>query len=326
MNWYTNYLSNRYQYTEVNGVLSNKTAITLGVPQGTVLGPLLYLIYTHDLPNATILKALLFADDTTLIATAKTISELHDLMQKEINSLHNWFVHNKLTLNVKKSKLMYFYEKGDPITINNTTLDTVEEFKLVGVTLTHKLTWDTHAKTVCKKISSACYFLNKLRHRLDTHNKLLIYHSLVNSHISYALPIWQGMTQKMEKQLISKQNGAVRAVFNLHYRESTKEVLKLNNVLNLTQTMCYTTLLLVKSTKQPMNPHLSNLFPSKAASNLRSGSRNLLFVPKTSTKNAQQQSSFIAPSIWNVHDETIKQLPYASFREATKKLILETTT
>ena len=324
MSWYGDYLSNRFQYTEINGVLSQKEPITLGVPQGTVLGPLLYLIYTHDLPNATILKALLFADDTSLIASGKTDIELHTTLQHEMDILSEWFVHNKLTLNISKSKLMNFYNAdAGNISVRNNVLESVQSFKLVGVIITSKLTWDEHAARVAQKIKPACYYLNKLKYKLDIPNKTLIYHSLVNSHIGYALPIWQGMSQKASNRITTKQNQAIRAIYNLNYRESTTEIARTNSILNLNQTMCYTSLLLAKSTRQLYNPHLAALFPSKEAGNLRSASRNLFNIPKTTTTNAQKQSSYITPSLWNSHDEDIKALAYPAFREATKQLLLK---
>jgi hypothetical protein len=324
LNWYTNYLTGRQQYTEVNGVLSSKLKITLGVPQGTVLGPLLYLIYTHDLPLATKLRSLLFADDTTLTDSQKTNELLHEKLQSELNILNQWFIDNKLTLNTKKSKVMCFHgsELG-PLKINGEILEQVNQFKLVGITITSKLQWDVQATIVQNKISPVVYYLRKLTNKLNESNKILIYHALIGSHVNYGLPIWQGCSIKASNAIQVTHNKALRAVFKLNYNESTRKISAKKGIFSFDQTKCYSTLLLIKSTKiTSTNSHLKTLFPDKIATSLRSGSRNLLIVPACRTANEQNQSLYIGPQLWNVHDEKTKLLNYNSFKENTKRLIL----
>ena len=109
--WFTNYLSNREQFVSLEGVRSDKNKIVCGVPQGSVLGPLLFLLFINDLPNATDFLTLLFADDTTFQYSGNNIATLFEKCNSELKKAATWFKANKLTLNVKKQNLCYLKVK-----------------------------------------------------------------------------------------------------------------------------------------------------------------------------------------------------------------------
>ena len=117
--WFYNYLSEREQFVSINGINSEKAKIECGVPQGSVLGPLLFLIFINDLPNATDFFTLLFADDTTFQLSGPDIDFLFERANAELNKISEWFKANKLTLNVKKTKFMMFAGKNDKINLKN---------------------------------------------------------------------------------------------------------------------------------------------------------------------------------------------------------------
>ena len=109
--WFKNYLSDREQFVSINGIKSGKKKMRCGVPQGSVLGPLLFLLFINDLPNATDFLTLLFADDTTFQVSDQDPNKLFEIANSELEKATNWFTANKLTLNVKKTKFMIFSEK-----------------------------------------------------------------------------------------------------------------------------------------------------------------------------------------------------------------------
>ena len=110
--WFQNYLSEREQFVSINGAESSMQSIICGVPQGSVLGPLLFLLFINDLPNATEFLTLLFADDTTFQMSGTNLNLLFEQSNAELEKASIWFKANKLTLNVKKTKHMLFTEKN----------------------------------------------------------------------------------------------------------------------------------------------------------------------------------------------------------------------
>ena len=116
--WFKNYLDDREQFVSVHGVESKRTKVTCGVPQGSVLGPLLFLIFINDLPNATEFLTLLFADDTTFQVSGPDLEQMFDLANSELKKAAVWFKANKLTLNVKKTKFMIFSDTNSNVGTN----------------------------------------------------------------------------------------------------------------------------------------------------------------------------------------------------------------
>ena len=122
--WFANYLNDREQFVAINGVESQKVQMVCGVPQGSVLGPLLFLLFINDLPNATEFLTLLFADDTTFQVSGVNIEQLFELANSELEKSSVWFRANKLTLNVKKTKYMIFSDQNLPTCTNSLKIET----------------------------------------------------------------------------------------------------------------------------------------------------------------------------------------------------------
>ena len=138
------YLSERKQFVEFNGVKSSLANITTGVPQGSILGPLLFIIYTNDISNACdIFKSIVYADDTTLMSTLKAFNNhgentVSDNINEELAKIDEWLKLNKLSLNVKKSKFMLIYMPGrnlqiSNLHINNIKLECLDSFNFLGI-------------------------------------------------------------------------------------------------------------------------------------------------------------------------------------------------
>ena len=326
--WFQSYLSGRVQYVDVNGTLSDESPLKVGTPQGSILGPLLYLIYTCDLPDAVNLGiTLCFADDTTIHVQDDNLNDLMTKGQLAMDRVCQWSRDNKLTLNASKTKFMIFTkeETDKSITANDTKLERVKTFKLVGVNISSNLKWDEHCNAVANKVRPVLWSLFKIKNRLDTSNKLLLYNALITSHMSYALPIWQGCTVKSQSMLQTLMNKGQRAVFNLPPRTSTKIVAAKNNILSWTNLARYSTGTLVKATLRQASPSLLDLFPRKEVSGgtaLRSHSEDQLVIPPFKTKMEEQQLPVIAPYVWNSIPQDIKTHSYSTFKKNLKKYYL----
>ena len=162
--WFQSYLSNRKQYSEIGeNSKTDPNYVTCGVPQGSILGPLLLLVYVNDLPNASrLLDPVIFADDTSLFFKQKDIEYLFTVVNNMLVNIKDWFSANKLSSNVGKTKYSFFHKpsKKDDITlclpkliINNYEVQRKESIKCLGVLLDQHLTWKEHIKLTEKKIA-----------------------------------------------------------------------------------------------------------------------------------------------------------------------------
>ena len=161
-----NYLSNRFQIVSVNNSLSNSQIINRGVPQGSKLGPLLFLMYINDISKLKLFsKMYLYADDITLICSAKTYNDLLNNCNHDLNLISNYCAENQLMINIKKTKamLMFFDNDDLKLNLNNSNIDFVRDFKLLGYDLNYKLNFNNHFLNIKNQItrsSSTIYRLN----------------------------------------------------------------------------------------------------------------------------------------------------------------------
>ncbi len=198
LDWFRSYLSGRSQYVTYDDVNSEQHSITCGVPQGSVLGPLLFILYTNDLPNSLkFSKSILFADDTTVYISSENIVDLVSSLEMDLTALTDWFYANKLSLNVSKTNFLIFCPKNRQLTRNITemklsgkTIQRVNCAKFLGIFLDGDLQWEDHIKHVSRKLSSGAYALNSVKKTLSRSNLRQLYSSLIHSHMSYGLLLW----------------------------------------------------------------------------------------------------------------------------------------
>ena len=197
------------------------------MPQGSVLGSLLFLLLINDLPLATTtLKVLLFADDTTFQLSGKNLDELFSCLNEELTRASEWFKCNKLTLNISKTKYMIFRAKNMPLNnsislkIGNETLERYGEdcntksFKFVGIQLDEFFTWKHHISVIRKKIACANFKINQCKNFISTKPRLMLYNSMIKPHYEYGCMIWGGASEKELRGLIVLQKKCIRNICN----------------------------------------------------------------------------------------------------------------
>lgn len=213
----TSYLSNRSQHVELDGTKSDYRSIITGVPQGSILGPLLFTIYINYINRAcSSLDSILYADDTTLLFPDKSQNEQWINLYVTIS---NWFQANKLSLNIDKTKFMIFHRPKSKaptinLKINGISLERVSTFKFHGLTLNENLTWDNHYWHI-NKIARVVGIMNKLKFTVPKYILLTLYQSLILPHLNFQIICWG--TAGDISNLVKLQKRAVRVITRSKY-------------------------------------------------------------------------------------------------------------
>ena len=227
----TSYLNNRIQCVEINGSKSNGLPVHLGVPQGSILGPFLFLVYINDLPFylKNMCDVVLFADDTSLIFKVGRNRDHFDEVNSALNEVTKWFTANNLVLNAKKTKCIKFTlpnvkHLGPNIELNNEMLEASTSTLFLGITLDSKLQWGAHITYLSARLSSAAYAIRKVRGLTDVDTARLVYFSYFHSVMSYGILLW-GRAADIQCIFVL-QKRAIRAIYQLGTRVSLREKFK----------------------------------------------------------------------------------------------------
>ena len=220
-------MSNRFQFVCVNGIASNKQKVTCGVPQGSILGPTLFSLYVNDLPQFTEPSVRLFADDTIMIMSDNSLDNLNNTANNDAKITDKWLTSNKLALNTSKTSFMLFSTKkmsADKfsLTIRGEKINRTPVAKYLGLLIDEKLKFDVHVKHVCKKLSLICGVFCYLRHYICKKTLLMLYCSLVNTHILYGILVWGSTNHSILQQLQVLQNKIIRIICNFRKNEHVK--------------------------------------------------------------------------------------------------------
>ena len=224
--WLKSYLKDRKQFVQIDECASTLLSVTCGVPQGSILGPKLFILYINDICNASfILKFILFADDTNVFYSGVDIQTLCECISPELNKLHVWLSVNKLSLNVDKTNYILFgnrkYIDNVCISMNNSIITRVRATKFLGVIIDEKLTWKDHVSLLRSKLAKTVGILYRVRHLLNRYALFILYCSPFLAYLTYCAEIW-GNTYKSNIQCIFPlQKEIVRIVYGANFKDHT---------------------------------------------------------------------------------------------------------
>ena len=260
--WFKSYLTNRKQYVCFNNKNSSKLNVGCGIPQGSVLGSLLFLLYIIDLANVSnLLYVLLFADDTSIFITGKCINSMIEKMNTELKKLVIWLQANKLSLNIDKTsyKIFSLRKKIQPVInlhIKSITIKRVFSIKFLGIMIDANLSWSSHIYYIKNKISKSVGILCMARKMLKSNSLLTLYYSFIYPYLNDCIEIWGSANDTLMLSIFKLQKRAIRIILSASYRAHTDPLFLKLEVLPLKKLYQFYIILFMFKYSNDMLPHL----------------------------------------------------------------------
>ena len=330
LSWFESYLSNRKQYTVYQNCKSSLKSVNFGVPQGSILGPLLFLVFINDLPlSVNNVEFILYADDTTVFITGGSIIELEQRANAALAGINFWMIANRLTLNSKKTQSVLFHRKQrivNPldlsIYLDESCVGVSDSVKFLGVVLDKNLSWDTQTSNVLRRLSKYVPIMHRIRDFCDVQTLKIVYNSLVYPNLIYGNSVWGFCTKKVLNPLNITNKKIIRAMLGLRFRDHTAGVFNDLKILNLQHINFYMVCLFVYKCLHSNN--FSTWFKfSDILYNTRASNDPKLFIPRILNKHAEQTIKYRGPLIFNQFCSIENLfLEYNSFKRFVKNKLL----
>ena len=331
--WFSSYLSNRKQFVHVNGTKSDTKDITIGVPQGSVLGPLLFLIYVNDMVHAISEKncaAMLFADDTNLFVRGTDLKQVKRETEQVLRELHIWFLCNKLTLNLEKTKYNIFHTKNkkiqnglDKITVAGTEINRVNEAKYLGLILDETLSFIGHIDNLVMTLRKFASSFKIIKNYVPDYCKRQLFYAFVNSRVQYGVEVYGMASAKHIKRVQVMQNRILKTLFNKEWLTPTAELHKDLKILQVNDLYKANVMKFVYKCIQGVVPDVFLDHYTCITHNHRTRQANKLNVPRTRIKIGEKNSKVVGAKLYNNLPNDIKDsVTLKSFSKRVNNMLL----
>ena len=335
INLMKSYLKNRTQVVSVNGTKSNTAEISSGVPQGSILGPLLFLIFINDLPlvlSGKVSSTDMYADDTTIYDIQADMGTLRSNLQESLTILQKWCKQNGMLLNTEKTKVMLISTRQKRIrldtrllslTYNEIDLQLTTGGKILGVYIDENFQWNNHFQFVCKKVSSYIWLLSRIKSYLSLEHRSLFYKAYIQPHFNYCNIIWGNSTNSNVSRLTKLQRRVCKIILESEY-EDLDSAQKSLNILSFDQNVFVNKAKTMYKVANSLLPqYIIDFFQLRADSlpetALRSVTNHNFTIPKPKSSLYKESLAYSGPVIWNTIPPEIKRsLTIGSF---TSKLL-----
>lgn len=311
------YFSNRKQFVQFNDIKSSSQTIKCGVPQGSILGPLFFILYINDLPNASPLtQPLLFADDTSLFLSDNDIHKLISTLNTELSKVSDWMKANKLTVNTKKTTYILFRPRQKiihlniPLFFDNRQLTLEHNVKFLGVFINENLSWKQHINHISIKISKSIGIIYRSRYFLSQKSKLSLYYTLIYPYLIYCNVVWSSTYVSNLHRLFLLQKRIIRILTNADYRAHSAPLFAKLKILNIFSIASFHIAKFMFSYHNSLLPSsFQNLFTTNCEIH-NYNTRNVLhYRPYLCRTNIKQHTIlFQGPKIWNSLPSNISSL------------------
>ena len=312
LNLIRSFITDRKYFVSANGTKSDTKTVNNGVPQGSTLGPLLFLIYVNDMSNSSdIFNFIQFADDTTASHRGKNRNAVIQTVKNELEKVLEWLTANKLIINLLKTHIMLFTNKrGDrtiPIIVRNTELEQKDDCKFLGVYIDKDLNWKNHIKYITSKVSKNVALLGRLKHTFPKTILKTLYATLILPYFNYCNLIWGAADKTCIQNLVVLQKKAVRVISKVNYMEHTDPLFKAHKILNLVNTYKFNCLIFIyKLVKLNVYPEIKKqVLRNSAYHNHMTRYRSQYRLPGTRLKCIKQSCLYIGLSLWNKFEANI---------------------
>ena len=331
LKWFHSYLFNRSQYVIYDDMQSETHHVKCGVPQGSIMGPLLFIIYMNDICNVSkFLYTILYADDTCVLLNGKDLNNLIQSMNTELDLLSTWLKSNKLSLNTHKTFFQLFHRariktnNSVNIIVDKCVLNKVTSIKYLGVIIDHKLNWIEHISYVKNKISKGIGILYKARQFLEKRDLLNLYYSYIYPYLIYCIEIWGCAAKSHMNPLYLTQKKIIRIITFSHYISHTQPLFQDLSILPLEKLVLYRIALIMYKISNCLIPKtMSDLYiTNKDIHSYDTRYKNLFRIPKGTINYTS-----LSARLWNILNMKIDvHVPLSQFKSSVVNYLVNNTT